>query len=39
MCLACDRFPVLFPYGFFWGRFFLATLVRLHVALVKLPLP
>ena len=42
MCLARPRFAVLFsrPTGFFdGGRFFLATLVRLQVALVWLPLP
>ena len=32
MRLARPRFPVLFPYGFFWDRFFLATLAHLHVA-------
>ena len=31
---ARHRFPVLFSLrGFFWGRFFLATLARLHIAL------
>ena len=33
MCLAVPDFLSFFPYGVFWGRFFLATLARLHIAL------